>query len=463
MGESGVMTKATRCLATLLLGSTAGQAAPPIDPGVLVADLVLVPWDPWTLLDARLANRKLIEQLDRPDQSFRLFAGQGDWVVAVDGLTGSQLPPDQIGVWHGFFVADVFSSGRVAEGIDLSLNLTVFNRSASNGYRRTSDLRAGFAGHLYETLGHPGGEPLQGEFLALDLGPVTLGQGLFLEHTEIEGMLGRLVWGELWFRVLTAGQLHAAADDLVVATAGFGPSSLSWLVWSQSVPDSLSHYLTLSGELLEISEDFRAAGEVATRLPDDLGSLAWAAMARVDWIPPPWRGLRLHLGHQTRWYGQGIGPSGDRLSPTSVEASTPHREDTYVTNPFLAWRPSAWYRQWWHTVMVEVEWSVFEILALRGELEAIRMSFDDPTRPARRMPAPQPQFGQRGGLLPAPQHHLFYRAGLEVRPRPGQPHRLRLWLANKVLDSSFLDDRKSTHLRVVERDLSVAFELEIFL
>jgi hypothetical protein len=74
-----------------LLLLSAAHAAPLVDPVALEHDFLVLPRDPWNLLDHRLTNRRLIEQLETQD--FRLLADDDRFALAVDAQTGTPGPP----------------------------------------------------------------------------------------------------------------------------------------------------------------------------------------------------------------------------------------------------------------------------------------------------------------------------------------------------------------------------------
>lgn len=450
---------ARHLLLLILLGTA--HAAPPADPAALEAELLLIPWDPWSLLDHRLANRRLSSQLG----DFRLFAGQDRWSVAADGLTGTQVPRPGVlpGAWHGHAFVDIFAQGRLTETLDFNVNFSAYNRTASAGYRNEVGILPGFTGEVHGEITTWDGEPLHGQLMGLDLGSVTLGKGLLFEHVDMEGGMGRLRWGELWARLVVGGQIHEYRDDLIVSSLGYGAWSLSHVLWPQHYFHSIPQYLSLAGEVPGLGEDFRLGLEAALRLPGAGGGVSGGGLLRADWMPPPLAGVRLHLGYQARWYEQGISPFGDTLYPAASKPAIVWREDTYYTNAFEAWWPSAYYRQWWHTGMFEGIAPLTDHLALRAEVEGIIQYFDDDQSPARRLAAAPAIYNLAHiPLLPAPQWRVFYRAGIEVYPAAGLPHRLRLWMVNKATDH-WMDTNIPTATRFGHRKPLVAMELELFL
>ncbi|MGK0359579.1 MAG: hypothetical protein ACI9U2_001881 [Bradymonadia bacterium] len=432
----------------------AAQAAPPVDPSILEERLILVPWDPWSLQDHRLANRFLFEQLAAPEQQSRLFANGETLIAAADAQTGTSLgsrdPPNP---WHGYVVGDLFAAARLWEGIELNVNLLAYNATSSAGVRRATGILPGVAAHLY---GETGDVTL--DFLATDLGAVTLGRGLMFEQLEMEGALLKAEWNGIWLRGLIGGQVHVAQDDLFVISMGMAGLSLDWMAWNQQT--GMPHYLSVSGDLPGLGPHLRLAAQGAVRLPFQGQSARVAAMLRADWMPPATRDWTLHLGYQARFYQQGVGPGGEAVTPVSTGPALIAREDTWLTNAFDAWWPSVYYDQWWHTVMFEAHWQVFDGWALRGEVEGALKMYDDPQSPTRRLP----RVGSDGSgpLYPDADLRVMYRAGIEATPFDG-PHRLRLWMMNKATPTIPQAVPFPTQTRFVRRGPTIAFEVEIFL
>lgn len=438
-------------MACAFWGVSAACAAPPISPAVLEERLILIPWDPWSLQDHRLANRFLFEQLAAPEQRHRIFAGGRQLIAAADVQTGTQLP---VNPWHGYVLADVFAAARLWEGVDFNLNLTGFNVTSSAGVRRAVDILPGVAAHLYGEAGE-----VALDFIATDLGAVTLGRGLMFEQIDMEGAIVKAQWRDVWLRGLIGGQVHAVADDLFVISLGTTGLSLDWMAWN--LPGARPHYLSLAGDLPGLGSHLRLALQGAVRLPHQGQTARGAAMARADWMPPTWRGWTLHLGYQARVYQQGMGPGGDRLLATSTGPALIFREDTWLTNAFDAWWPAPFYHQTWQTVMLEAHGQVFADWALRAEVEGVLRVYDDPQDPARRLP--RRGTDAAGPVYPDPDLRVLYRVGIEATPLDG-PHRLRLWVLNKATPIFSSRPSVPTATRFMRLDRpAVAFEVEIFL
>lgn len=437
-------------LASLLATTLSASAAPPTDPQADADRLLIVPWDPWSLQDRRFANRKLAEQLDQPHQRHRVFAGKDGFVAAADAQTGTSYPKPN--PWHGHVLADLFFGWQAIEGVDLNVNLPVYNTSASTGAQGGTGVLPGVAVHLYQQW-----DAVKVDFIANHLGQTTLGKGLMLEQISLEGVLINARWDEVWVRGIIGGQVHLApADDLFGVIAGVGPFSLNWLAWNQY---DQTHYLTLAGEVPGLGPHARIAAEAGVRFPDEAPFRA-AAMARADWIPPRLWGLQVHLGYQARYYQQGFGKNGGNITPITTGPAMIWVEDTWFTNAFQAWWPAPYYDQWWHTAMFEGHWRLNERWALRSEVEFAFKAFDDPEPLVRRLPR-APSWSDKP-LYPAPETRLLYRAGVEFTPFRGLPHRLRLWGLNKatpILGNPRIEQTE----RFLQRGPTVAFELEVFL
>ena len=154
-----------------------------MSPALLLSLLAAGPWadgrDPWSLLTPKLVNRELASQLD---DGPRLGRALGPVDLAADVLIGTQIP----GLWegqsrfHGNFVVDGYAAVRVVDGIDVNLNLLIFNYTASEPARFGSQIIPSVAVHLYKDLFELDGDPVRGDVLAVDLDAVTLGNGLLL-------------------------------------------------------------------------------------------------------------------------------------------------------------------------------------------------------------------------------------------------------------------------------------------
>lgn len=438
----------------LLCICLSGASAHAVEPATqLELDYLVRPWDHWSLLDHRPANR----QLWRQQQPFRVFPADNRLAFLSDVLVGTQMPRpgSNLGTWHGHAIADAYFGVRVNENLDVNLNAIAFHMSASYGYRSTATVAPGLAVHLHGTAGD-----LRADLIAIDLSTVTLGQGLLFEQLPLEGAMGRLRWNDWWFRLLIGGQLHSSGDDLFALTAGWHDLQMSWYGWSQRGFDALPQWLDLTAEVPGLPDSMRVGVEGLVRIEGE-GLGRTAAMARVDWMPALSNGA-LHVGYQYRWYAHGYGPNGKRLETTFIRPAFIWREDTYLTNGYEAFWPSGLFDQHWHTVMVESDipmgrpWIVGRVEA---ELWGRWMNNRD--NPERTLPTLNAN-GTAVHYLPAPDLRFYHRIGVELRPFRDRPDRLRLWVINKVAAAS-TDPTANTQTRMVPGRPLIAFELEVFL
>ncbi|MEM7677332.1 MAG: hypothetical protein AAF449_15140, partial [Myxococcota bacterium] len=118
--------------------------------------------DRWNLLRQSTVNRSLRAQ----GADYRQFLDEGRFSGAIDGTIGWQQP---IGTgpqtrFHGYYVLDTYVAFRALDQMTLNLNFTVFNPSASDGYRTSADILTGFTLELKETF-EVGGYPLRIDIL----------------------------------------------------------------------------------------------------------------------------------------------------------------------------------------------------------------------------------------------------------------------------------------------------------
>ncbi len=431
--------------------------------------------DAWTLLPRKLINRNLFEQLEAPGQETRLGRGYVWFAVAADSTVSGQIPVSDAARtrFHGYFVLDTFTALRPFEGLDLNLNVTLLNPSASDGYRVSSEVLPGVAIHLQRQLAVWRGEALRLDLLVHDLDLTTVGIGLLLEEIPLEGYGGSLTWAGFRFQTIFAGRVFWYNDDLWVQSLSAldGALELYWAAWLRGevterfvgdlvlleglTPDvetfdKGAHIVGLAGQW-EPLPTVRLAAEVALRLRTNPKA---AAMVRVDYLERDLGFLQLHVGYQARFYQQGFGPNrniGGMLTVPNV----PDREDAYVTNSFEMFAVSKLYDQWSHTLMVEGRADIIPGGALLLETELWIQILTDPRERGRVVYLP------RGGRAPGVVYNTFYRTGVEIRPWLDLPHRLRALFTNKLvqaLDSAVdLDPRRFSH------DPLVVLEVEVFL
>ncbi|MCA9546426.1 MAG: hypothetical protein KC613_18600 [Myxococcales bacterium] len=417
--------------------------------------------DPWSLHDRRLLNRRLFHQLGEPEHTHRVVRPTGAPVAgAADLSIGTQIPwpegPQT--AYHGYFVLDGFAAFRVSEAVEVNLNLVTLNRTASAGYRQATEFLPGLALHLEGEVARVGLTPVRGEFLTTDLQAVTLGHGLLLERTPLEGHAGRLRFGdalEVW--EVFGGEAFWLGDDLQAGgvTALDGHLTLTWLSWLLE-DDPRADYLSLALSVPGLPDRLRIAGEVAARVPLAGADWAGAALLRVDWLDPsPPGGGRWHLGYQLRAYQRGFGPHAVTLVQPRAALAMPTREDSYVTNPFEFYGPSRLYHQVAHTVMLEAVVPIRAGFEFTMELEWIAKYAYDPVAPVE-MLAPRPD-----ERLPGWHLDLWNKIGFQYRPWKALPHRGRLLLSDKQVDAGLIAVFP-TGRRFVEVQL-ISLEMEIFL
>lgn len=370
----------------------------------------------------KLVNRDLDAQLD----AWRL--GDFDFFrAAFNGLVSTQAPLDGGGMtpYHGFFVADLFLEVEPIEGVTANLNLTMFNRTASGGFRILTDVRPGFAFTVHTPLFELDEAPLFVDFVGPDLDLVTIGQGLMMENIPLEGFITGFRYRDWALRGIFGGRafwpeddyLHIALDAL---DGALGVGFTQWWSGSEdyevtSFPEA--RYLSAHGRWSPWLP-LTLSAELATRVT----SFAPAALARVDYSAEL-EGVRIHLGYQFRYYAEGFGPRDTLVAP-SVVGVLPTHESTYATNAFLFLWASPEMEQWTHAVMAEARYRVerWEFFTeLEGWVRVARRNLpDDPV-----LTAPD------GRQVPGEGWSGFYSAGLRFYPVNDLPHFVTLFASNK--------------------------------
>jgi hypothetical protein len=173
--------------------------------------------DRYTLFDRHLQTRALQQQLEQPDQQFRLLrSGDRIW-AAGDFSIGTQQVWDggTQAHFHGFGIADTFVALAILPELSVNLNLLAFNPSASDGYRVSAAIKPGIAVDLGGELFRIAGRPLRFGVTGTDLGEVTLGEGLFFEQTQLEGVLAWLDYGSATLSYMFGGRALWTDDDLI--------------------------------------------------------------------------------------------------------------------------------------------------------------------------------------------------------------------------------------------------------
>ncbi len=432
--------------------------------------------DHFTLLDQHLLNRQLFLQLESDEQGFRLGRGWRSVALAMDGAIGGQMTTDgsRQSRFHGYYLADTYLALRPLEGLEANLNVLLFNPSASDGYRISSQISAGLALHGYYVIDDVLGGDLRLDLLGTDLGWVTTGAGLLLEQTPLEGVRAAGSWRGIGYDWMYGGRALWQNDDYVVNTLSFLDRliQLRLVEWHEGdnpllyAPDRevdfrTAWYLGASTEI-RISEQWHLAGEVATRLAEATGRNVSprfverprsAFMWRADYLSRELRWLDLHVGYQTRWYEAGFGPRDDVDLP-SLPFAVPRREDQYVTNSFEYLGLSSDFEWWSHTLMLEGRVRPFWPLEVFAECELWwRQAV---ARDAGVVPTATAQ----GFFAPGRGLDVYYRTGLSVYPWRGLPHRLNGFLTNKQVQSGTL----ATMPQVMRFDPGtyLLFEVEAF-
>jgi len=435
--------------------------------------------DAWSLQDQKLINRQLFEQLAHPSQEFRLGRDLAPVAVAADAGVGAQvaLPGSVQSRFHGFFLLESYWALRLFDGVEVNLNFNVFNPSASDGYRLSSQVNAGVALHLHKDVFDISGEPVTLDFVAIDLDLVTLGQGLLLERIPLEGHAASLRWGEIELRELFAGRTMWFDDDLQTVSLRLWDGAIeamftAWLTEDlpAGIPASLdlpngdpeplmrdvAYFAGVSGNW-SLHDSLRIGFEYAGRVRPPV--LKNGAMLRVDFLDrdlvPSWRRVELHLGYQLRFYQRGFGPRDTLVTATALP-NLPMREDAYVTNSFEYLSVSRFYTQLSSTVMLETLISLTDGVTVFGDVEYWARLLADPRDGSKRV-----VYLDRFGRAPGLGHRVYYRAGLQLQPWRSLPHRFKAYVANKFVASSF-DAVLPDPRRFIHNPL-VVLEVEVYL
>ncbi len=393
--------------------------------------------DHFNLLDRRLVNRQLFEQLQRPEQWYRIGRNWDNVAFAVNGSTGSQQTPfgGEQSRFHGWYLLDSYAALRPFAGFDANLNLLMLNPSASDGFRVSSQINAGVALHYRNSDIYIAGRPLQVDILGSDLGLVTYGQGLLLEQWPIEGEMVGVAFDDFYLRHSFAGR-GIFNDDMITLAAGWLDGQLElfathWLIDHRRYSAAgveigqenwPSWYLNVSG-FFELDEMARVSAEYSRKV--DTGKNA--ALARADLMSKTsW--FEVHGGYQFRYYQQGFGPARELMNATSI-FNTPYAEDRYVTNAFEYLGLSSEFEQWSHSVMLETTVPVAFGLSVFGAQEYWVRFLDDRQGSAIQLHLPDE------GTAPGRIRQYYYSAGLRFHPWRQLPHRLQLFITNKQVSS----------------------------
>ncbi len=430
--------------------------------------------DAYTLLRPHPLNRHLFRQRDAAGSAYSISPKSEHVALLMDASAGSQQVIDAAdqGRFHGFYIADTYLGLSPVPGLELNLNLSLFNPSASDGFRFSSSFAGGGALHFYFDYPITGAKWFRADVLATDLGPVTLGSGLLLESTPLEGLLVQFSLDEYYFRHVFGGRVFYDNDDLWVFQLGAydGLIELQGTGWvfddgqplpiyagaSTSLPllgsAALGHEGLYQWQPLPTALNLKA--EYLARF-GGVEPVAHGFMSRVDVLSSVHSLANLHLGYQFRYYGKGFGPR-DVLQAPTLHVTLPSVEDQYVTNSFEYLGASPVMHQWSHSLMSELQIPLFEHWGLRAELEYLHRFGADPN-------GPEPFVSLPGGAeFPGAFGKLYYRGSLLLWPFVGEPHRLSLNFTNKQADSNYLLTSNQVDRRY-DRGHWVLFLAEAFL
>lgn len=396
-----------------------------LGPPIVVADTL----DRYNLFKRRLFNRQLFEQLADESQRFRVGEGLDTLAFAVDAQVGStQVLSGEFSRFHGYFVFDTFAALRAPYGFDLNLNLALFNPSASDGVRVSSEALPSGTLHFYHETRYADHD-VRFDLLGTDLGTMTLGNGLLLEQWPLEGAMGNLAIDDFYLRHVFGGRVFWPDDDVFTLQAGVWDGAIEAMLlgWKfrYHEPD-IAWFLDASAKLPLWKQRVQLAAEYGVNLRERPrhGGLLRAdyrdGVAGFDW----------HVGYQFRFYQRGFGPLQELDAP-STHYNLPYREEQYVNNSFEYFGASSVFDQWSHGTMAEIELPLgcaFETFA-QGELIAGFARGDGERGILIRLP--------QGRELPGPWLAGFYRAGLRLYPWARFPHRLSTWVTNKQVESAF--------------------------
>ena len=411
--------------------------------------------DQATLLPQFLVNRDLKAQLSDEAQSFRLGGIWEHAALASDLGIGTQQTyfGGSQTRFHGFYLARTYAAVTPFSGLEANLNVLYYSPSASDPYRASSQFNAGLALHGFFDVLQLAGHPLRLDILGTDLDWVTLGRGLFIERTPLEGVMAAASWRDLSLLWMYAGRAFWDDDNLITTTlsAFGGRLQLMHVDWQTNNVAKDAHYWSAAAGL-PLGSRFSVGAEGSIRDDKGVHHLRGGALLRADAIERRQR-FQLHLGYQFRWYQDGFGPRDDLRAPTST-FNVPYREDVYVTNSYEYLGISKVYEQWSHTLMFEGRVLLLSRLQLFADTEAW-------LRYAAARDAPWVLYTPDGFRAPGRRLVGYYRAGLRVLPWPGLPHRLSVYLTNKQVNSLYNSSYEVE--RRFDRGTYVLFTMEAFL
>jgi len=422
------------------------RAATPVSSEIVADDR-----DRYTLFYRHPVNRQLLEQMGDPDFAYRLGPKRGPITALSDVTMGTQQTINAASQsrYHGWFTADTYVGVRPVSGLDINMNLMALNPSASDGFRGSASVHPGLSLHLYHDLFAVDGSPVRFDILGPDLGWVTTGNGLLVESTPSEGVLGVARYKQWELRYLFVGRMYWGDDDYenIALSALKGKIQLNFVNWQKNdapagtipiapsynysqidpnYPGGHAYYATLVTRF-PIDEHFRIATEFGYRVEKHA---KMGALVRADYIvrDAGWYGI--HFGYQFRYYQAGFGPR-DRLVTPTWQFNTPQQQDAYVTNPFEYLGISKAYDQWSHTLMGEARVRQYGIEAY-GDAELW-------LRYARSNTAPRfATYTADGFRAPGQNAHFYYQTGIRYYPWEKLPHRASLSVTNKQVHAAWV-------------------------
>lgn len=388
--------------------------------------------DAYTLLRRHPVNRQVLEQQAlRPERALSI----SDRVAVLADLsigTQQSLTGGPQTRFHGYFVADTYVGARLVPGLEANVNLLLLGASASDGYRRSAAVLPGIALHARYPIFRIGGHDVRVDAYGTDLGWVTVGRGLLLEQTPLEGVAGGVSWRDVQLRGLYGGRALWGGDDFVAYVLSLFErrAELTLVQWKQRRDDPFSSdseklptasYATASFEQ-PLGNGFRTAAELATKLDSPIRP---AALVRFDYLKRA-EAFSLHSGYQMRVYQHGFSPRRDDETPT-WPFSTPAAEDVYVTNPIEYYHLARYAGISSHTLMLEAEARMTKRFELFAEAEQwLRFV-------AVRGPLGTAMAQEENASVT--RLELYFKGGIRFYPWEGQRHRASLYATNKQIEA----------------------------
>jgi hypothetical protein len=294
------------------------------------------------------------------------------------------------------------------------------------------------------------GSPVRFDVMGTDLGWLTTGNGLLVESTPVEGVLGMARYKQWELKYLFVGRMYWSEDDYenIALSALKGKVQFNFVNWqkkdpqagtlpvapsyetssqSPSYPGGHAYYGTMVSRF-PVHDRFRLATEFGYRVQKHPKV---GAMGRADFIVRDAGWYAIHLGYQFRYYQAGFGPKDRLISPT-WQFNTPLQQDAYVTNPFEYFGISQGYDQWSHTVMGEARARLpFGVEAYaNGEFWL---------RYARSNTVPKyATYTAEGFRAPGQSTSFYYQSGIRYYPWAKLPHRASFSVTNKQVHAAWV-------------------------